>query len=172
VVTEAAYLVRGAVTRAEASFRVKFQLVRAADGTAIATEENQCEVADCSVAELARRSARELVRQTLGRVETSAAQAPAAVAATAEAPRPLWPALLIGAGAATAGAGVVLWTLHGDCSGDRCARLYDTFWGGLAVVGVGVAAATVGVVYLVRGPGEARVAIGIGPSGLTASGRF
>jgi hypothetical protein len=63
----AAFRVSAQVMRVGKVFRVRLTLIRVADGVTIATENNDCDVADCSVAELVRLSARELVRQTIGR---------------------------------------------------------------------------------------------------------
>ncbi len=175
------YLVGGLVGRSGATFRVSLRLVRASDGSTMATEENQCDVADCSVAELVRRSARELVRQTLGQREAMpeapvpAAQVPPAadVARPRGAARTLLPALAVGLGAAVTGAGVALIAIDGDCADDRCRDLNDSFWPGVALTGAGVALATAGLVMLIRETmREPALVVGIAPGSVTLGGRF
>jgi len=183
-VTEAAYLVGGSVGRAGGSFHVKFQLVRAADGSTLATEENECEVADCSVAELARLSARELVRQTLGPVPAAATSATAAAPHSGderrEGTRAWWPPVAVGVGVASIAGGVFLLKLHGDCvqsvaPGEACRDKYSTLPWGLITVGTGAALATLGVVYLVRdvaGRPVVSLAPAVGAGALGVAGRF
>ena len=61
----ARHLVAGRVERKGANFEVQFRLFEGAPGRLLATETNQCEAADCSVAELTRQTVRELARQML-----------------------------------------------------------------------------------------------------------
>jgi hypothetical protein len=180
---EAGYVVAGRAARNGASFEVSFRLVRAADGTTLASEDNQCEVADCSIAELARRSARELVRQTLGR------DAPARVAmvqprvvpevrATPEPAPPRWRKLLwpaVAVGAASAAVGVWLIAIHGHCVDDvagECPTLRKTRVGGIAALAGGAALAGTAVYFLLRDDSGARVAVGLGPGSVSVAGRF
>jgi hypothetical protein len=62
----ASYLLAGSVERADGMFRARFRLVQASDGLVLGSEESECEEDDCSVAELCRLTAREIVRKILG----------------------------------------------------------------------------------------------------------
>jgi hypothetical protein len=190
--TNAGYLVAGSAVRDGDSFRVRFRLVRASDGSTLASEDNACEVADCSVAELARRSARELVRQTLGRAGESAALDPAprgapptAVippAVQADRPMPMetprrrwvWP-VLAGVGAAGIAAGVVFMVTDNKTIPGLGGRRLDhgLLWGPIAV-GAGAILGGVSLYYILRDSGDqgSQVAVGLSPVGLTAAGRF
>jgi hypothetical protein len=180
----APYLVSARMERTAALFRVSLRLLRAADGSVVATEENTCEVADCSLAELARRSARELVRQTLGRPEAPAVVAAPAAPEIVTAPVPpppapprakhrVWPAVILGVGAAAAGLGAVLIKVDGDCTdAGRCSNFYNTLWPGVAAVGLGLTAVTVGGIYLWHDLWGSEAAVALSPGGLVVSGRY
>ena len=84
----ARYLVAGKVERKGPLFEVRFRLVDAPTGRMLATENNKCEVADCSVAELCRQTVRELVRQTLGDPTRAAMTEPPSVTTGGEAGGP------------------------------------------------------------------------------------
>jgi hypothetical protein len=190
--THAGYLVSGSAAREGDSFRVRFRLVSAADGSTVASEDNQCEVADCSVAELARRSARELVRQTLGRAgEVHAGEPSSAVPIAAPAPAPVrlepdsgppppppsqhrwvWPVLAGVSAVAIAGGA---WLIVAD--GEKAPFIdkqidHGTVWG-LVAIGAGVVVGGLSA-YHILGDSEhgASVAVGIAPNGLWAAGRF
>jgi hypothetical protein len=193
--TSAGYLVSGSAAREGENFRVRFRLVRATDGSTVATEDNQCDAGDCSVAELARRSARELVRQTLGRASaeqrddpTVPGARPAAPVAsavqsapdrgpsptTAQGGRWVWP-VLAGVGAAGIAAGV--WFIVGNeiplFGPIDHEHGHDKLWGTVAI-GSGVVLGAVSLYYMLHDgdqPGP-RVALGIGPAGISAAGRF
>jgi hypothetical protein len=194
----AGYVVAGSAARQGGSFRVSFRLLRASDGSTVASEANDCEVADCSIAELARRSARELVRTTLGRpggervadaTELAPRRSPApaaAVRAKAKAPasaggsgftRVLWPTLVV-VGAASVGAGAWLLSVNGQLwhqsppydDGDDVYTLPH----GIAAIAGGVLLGATSIYFIVRGQ-RARgpsVALGVGPGSLFATGRF
>jgi hypothetical protein len=189
--TNAGYLVSGSAMREGDTFRVQFRLVRASDGRTLASEDNRCDVADCSVAELARRSARELVRQTLGLAGASATSEPAPpgappmastappvqadVPAPAETPRRrwVWP-VLAGAGVAGVAAGVALIAIDGKQVPFRGGTFQHGLAYGLAAIGAGVVLGGVSLFYILKDGGEQRsqVAVGIGPMGISAAGRF
>jgi hypothetical protein len=195
----AGYLVAGSAARDGESFRVRFRLVRAADGTVLASEDNSCEVADCSVAELARRSARELVRTTLGRAgetkvavaepapppASAAPAAPPVVKAVALRPAPavdsprrrwVWP-VLAGVGGLAVATGIVFVALDGKS--DLNAPVFrghtaTSAPAGVAAIVAGVALAGVATYYIIHDSGDrgSRVALGISPGGLFALGTF
>jgi hypothetical protein len=195
VLTRAGYLVAGSVAREGKNFRVQFRLVHAADGATVSSEDNQCEVGDCSVAELARRSARELVRQTLGRasedhrqpdpippgVPAVAVPTPPAVQATPEPlpPAPVehhwvWPALAgVSAIGIAAGAGLIAvdQTSIPGVSGKNFD--HGLAWG-LVAIGAGVALGGVSTYYIFKENAEQspQVALRIGPGSLSLTGRF
>jgi hypothetical protein len=194
--TNAGYLVSGSAARDGQSFRVRFRLVRAADGTTVASEDNSCEVADCSVAELARRSARELVRTTLGRagevrvaqstsVEKVAATPAAAPVVQRSAPPPqtsseggrnrwIWP-VLAGVGGLAVATGVVFIAIdNGNAAVVAKGKTWATAPQGVACVAGGVLLAGIATYYIIHDGGDrgSRVALGIGPTGLTAVGKF
>jgi hypothetical protein len=195
------YVVTGSVTRDGANFRVGFRLVRSADNAVLSTQQNHCEASLCSVAELARRSARELVRQTLGRPGEAtppppppppaavtappiSAPPPAAVATTPpppdEAPparSKLFPAIGLAASALLVGTGVYLTVVDSRCTsdppGDRtCPRLNDTRAGGIAAIAGGAVLGAVSIYFLAFDSRGRSVALGLTPTGLTAAGRF
>ncbi len=175
----AQYLITGRIERTSALFRISLKLVRVSDGGILGTEENSCEVVDCSVAELARQSARELVRQTLGRMETPAPapSVPTVVMAPPPPPPPgasrrVWPAVMLGAGAAAIGVGAVLITVDGKCTDGRCANFYNTLGPGIGAVGLGVAALTVGGISLWRDLWGSAASVAIGPAGIAVTGRY
>ena len=175
-----AYVVSGAVGREGATFSARFRLLRKADNHELGTQENHCDVADCSVAELARRSARELVRQTLGRpideprVDSSPQKAPPPDTA------PSRPTLLgagaIALGAAAIGAGVYLVAIDGRCTttvpGHTCMKHNATMAGGIASIAGGAAAGALGIYLLVHDDGKSSVAVGVRPAGVVVAGRF
>jgi hypothetical protein len=176
------YVVSGAVGREGSTFTASFKLVRTSDKQTLNTQENHCDLADCSVAELARRSARELVRQTLGRPldvppappEPPPAKAPPDSASS----RPAWlGAGAIAAGAVAIGVGVYLININHRCTGSTmpmhsCKYQNTTLAGGIASVAGGAAAAALGVYLLVHDDGKASVAVGVRPSGVVVAGRF
>jgi hypothetical protein len=184
------YVVSGSVARDGTSFKVTFHLLRTADNFTLNRQENNCDVADCSVAELARRSARELVRQTLGRPAEGGSLPPAAVAGTtggggggeeSTVARPrLLGGLAVAAGAVALGVGVYLVVIDGQCAssampGHTCAKLNSTLAGGIASIAGGLAAAAGGAYLLIRDgsrSGGATVAVGVRPAGLLVAGRF
>jgi hypothetical protein len=95
----ARHLVSGLVQRKGANFEVEFRLIDALDGHPVLSERNQCEAADCSVAELCRLTVLELGRKGLGKggsaggVAGAAAPLPAAPPALSPAAvRPTSPA--------------------------------------------------------------------------------
>jgi hypothetical protein len=197
--TNAGYLVSGSAARDGQSFRVRFRLVRAADGTTVASEDNSCEVADCSVAELARRSARELVRTTLGRSgEVRVAQAPSVekIAAPLAAPavqraalpaqtspevghnRWVWP-VLAGVGGLAVATGIVFIAIDNKDTKTLkdpvpMGKVFSTAPHGVACIAGGVILAGISTYYIIHDGGDrgARVALGIGPTGISAAGRF
>jgi hypothetical protein len=197
VLTRAGYLVSGSVAREGKNFRVQFRLVHASDGSTVSSEDNQCEVGDCSVAELARRSARELVRQTLGRASADERKQPAdpvlpgvpavavppppAVQATPE-PLPqqsvqhrwVWPVL---AGVSAAGIAAGAWFIAADNTAipGLGGKQFDhgLAWG-LTAIGAGVALGGVSTYYIFKESAEqsTQVALRIGPGSLSLAGRF
>lgn len=194
----ATYAVSGEIWRTAGSLRVRLRLARAADGLLLATEENECDVGDCEVEELARLSARELVRTTLGRRPTGlpgrggeprSAAFPAtppgnARSASVAAPllrprrepaaRHIWPLFVAGAGVASAGAGVFLLKIHDDCAGRNCSYRLDTRAGGVLALGAGLALASLGAVFAIYDASFAQppLALGAGASGLWIQGAF
>jgi hypothetical protein len=189
--TNAGYLVSGSAVREGDNFRVQFRLVRASDGSTLASEDNKCEIADCSIAELARRSARELVRQTLGRAGEGPVAEPAppgaplmvrpiAVQASVDgAPPPeasrrrwVWP-VLAGLGIAGIGAGVGLIAIDDKNIPWREGKQFTNGlpWG-LTAIGAGLALGGVALYNILADGGDQAVAVGIGPAGITATGRF
>lgn len=195
----AAYVVGGAVARTNTAFRVSLRLVRTSNGTTLAREENQCDVGDCSLAELVRLSARELVRQTLGRkMEEAPVAAPAAravaAARVATPPAPIEPVaavkvaassidarprtdtrrvagwVMTAAGAFGVAAGVFLLARDGDCSGSGCYRVYDTKMMGWTFVGAGAIASTIGGWLVYRS--SSAVTVGAAPGTLWLAGHF
>lgn len=179
------YLVTGNVGKEGTTFTARFWLTRTSDRREISTQENHCDMVDCSVAELARRSARELVRQTLGRPSDEVALEPTP-------PRTPPPpdtgsssgmgrlgVGAIAAGAVAIGVGIYLVAIDGRCStsppmGHMCKAHNVTLAGGIASIAGGVAAGALGVYLLVRddGPEGTSVAIGVRPSGVVVAGRF
>jgi hypothetical protein len=193
--TRAGYLVSGSVAREGKNFRVQFRLVHAADGSTVSSEDNQCEVGDCSVAELARRSARELVRQTLGRASEDRQQpdaiapglpavavpAPPVVQATSEpvavGPAPhrwVWPML---AGVSAAGIAAGAYFIAADDTeipgGNHRKFQHGLLWG-LVAIGSGVALGGISTYYIFKESAEQspQVALRIGPGSLCLTGRF
>jgi hypothetical protein len=199
---EAGWLVAGSAVKKDARFRVTFQLVRATDGSVVASEDNNCEVADCSIAELARRSARELVRQTLGRGRPALAApeqgraveppTPPEVTVTEEpAPDPaddrrrrirrIFAFGALGTGAlAIAGGVVALVAFPDECiqrvqPTNRCLDSRDyqpTRVGGIVAIAGGAVASAVGAYLLISDRRGASVAVGVGPGNLSIAGRF
>ena len=176
-----AYVVSGSIGREGSTFTASFELVRTADKQTLNTQKNHCDVADCSVAELARRSARELVRQTLGRPlelppsppEPPPAKAPPDTASS----RPTWLGVgAISAGAVAMGAGIYLIAIDGHCTsataGHTCKYQNQTLAGGIASAAGGAAAAALGIYLLVHDDGKRTVAVGVRPAGLVVAGRF
>ena len=146
---QAGWLVAGSAGKKEARFRVTFQLLRGSDGAVVATEDNDCEVADCSIAELARRSARELVRQTLGRRRPELVQAPPPPGAAVNPPA----APAVQPPPATADAGVSQGRADqadAGSDGQRPLRRILAF----GAVGAGALAVAGGVVALAVAPGR------------------
>jgi hypothetical protein len=185
----ASQLLAGEVERKEGFFHARFRLVEAASGRIVATESNQCDEDDCSVAELCRVTARELLRQTLARPPgagpgPSLAPATAAGGAGAEkdrgAPgvrtwRALWPPAAIAVGVAAIGGGAFLVKLDGDCADRGCNDLHNTLWGGVATLGAGAALTAAGVAFALRDARPATPAgpsVAVGPGGIVVSGRF
>jgi hypothetical protein len=182
------YLVHGRIGREGPRFHVTFRLVRTADSFTLNDQDNHCDVADCSVAELARRSARELVRLTLGRpVEAAPAPEPPPVRAPVVVAPPkdnalesrTWPgATALAAGAAAVGVGLYLVVIDGQCSnpkvGHTCRDLKDTRVGGIASIAGGVAAGALGLYLLLHDDPKSgtSVAVGLRPAGLVVAGRF
>jgi hypothetical protein len=191
----ATYAVSARISRVDATFEVRMVLQRTSDGQALNRQENHCDVSDCSVAELARRSARELVRQTLGRASEDhrqpdpippglpavAAPTPPAVQATPEPLPPasvehrwVWPALAgVSAVAIAAGAGLIAvdQTSVPGASGKQFD--HGLAWG-LAAIGAGVALGGVSTYYIFKESAEQspQVALRIGPGSLSLAGRF
>jgi hypothetical protein len=123
------YVVSGSIGREGTTFTASFRLVRSSDRATLNTQENHCDMVDCSVAELARRSARELVRQTLGR--PSEEPAPPAVAPVKPPPAPPDSSSsgtgrlgvgAIAAGVAAIGVGIYLVDINDRCSSTPPAR--------------------------------------------------
>jgi hypothetical protein len=185
----ASHLLAGDVERKEGLFHARFRLVDATSGRIIAAESNHCDEDDCSVAELCRVTARELLRQTLVRAPESGpgpGQATAGALAAGEkdhvAPsagarswRALWPPAAIAAGVAALGAGAFLVKLDGDCADRGCDHLHDTLWGGVATLGAGAALTAVGVVFAVRDARRSTPSgptVAVGPGSVVVSGRF
>lgn len=180
------YVVSGSVARDGSNFRVSFRLVRSADRALLNTQQNHCDVADCSLAELTRRSARELVRQSLGRPSEETATAVVPPPAVVDKPPPpppsgpskLWPALGLGAGAAGIGTGIFLLVIDNRCTSDppgrgTCRDLNDTRTGGIVAIAGGTALAAVSAYFLIfGGKDDPSLAVGVTPSGVTAVGRF
>jgi len=178
------YVVSGSIGREGTTFTASFRLVRTADRQTLNTQENHCDMVDCSVAELARRSARELVRQTLGRPS----EEPPPVAPPPKIPPPPpdngsgRPTALgvtaIAAGAAAVGVGIYLITLDGDCNNPRaghtCKYFKETKAAGIATIAGGAAAGALGLYLLLHDGGQSgtTVAVGARPSGLIVAGRF
>jgi hypothetical protein len=184
--TRGTYAVSGSLGREGNNFTASFRLVRTADRATLGTQENHCDMVDCAVAELARRSARELVRQTLGRPgEEPAPPAPAPVKAPppptdsgSGRPTALGVTALV-AGAAAIGVGIYLVTIHDKCRDPKplqtCKEFNNTRVGGIASIAGGVAAGALGVYLLVHDDsktGGTTVAVGVRPSGLVFAGRF
>jgi hypothetical protein len=186
-VSSGTYVVSGSIAREGSTFSASFLLVRSSDKVVVNSQANNCDVADCSVGELARRSARELVRQTLGRPLD--AKAPPVVVSPIVTPAPnaevpssrptTLAAMSLAAGAVAVGAGVYMIAVDDHCSstvkGRTCKRLNTTLAGGIAAVAGGVAAGALGVYLLVRDDsksGGPSLAIGVQPSGLSLAGRF
>jgi hypothetical protein len=175
------YVVSGTVGREGSTFTARFRLLRAADRSDLGTQENHCDVADCSVGELVRRSARELVRQTLGRpVEPPRPEAPPQKEppppdTTRERPTVLG-AGVVALGVAAVGAGVYLISIDGHCTsnvvGRTCKYQNRTLAGGIASVAGGVAAGALGIYLLVHDDGKSSVSVGVRPAGLVVAGRF
>jgi hypothetical protein len=179
------YVVSGNVGREGSTFSASFLLLRASDRQVLNSQSNNCDVADCSVGELVRRSARELVRLSLGRAQETPPPvvAPIAVnpqADTGPSSRPtLLGALSIGAGAVAVGVGAYLIAVDGDCTSTvknhTCKNLNSTRIGGIASVAGGVAAGALGIYLLVHDDsknGGLSLAVGARPSGLAVAGRF
>jgi hypothetical protein len=179
--TRGTYVVSGTVGREGSTFTARFQIVRAADGYELGTQQNHCDVADCSVADLARRSARELVRQTLGRPAEPARPEPPPQKAPLPDTTSSRPTLLgagaIALGAAAIGAGVYLVAIDGRCSTSvaamhACKYFHETKAGGIASIAGGALVGALGVYLLVHDDGKTAVAVGLRPDGVSVTGRF
>jgi hypothetical protein len=180
----ATYAVSARISRVDATFEVRMVLQRTSDGQALNRQENHCDVSDCSVAELARRSARELVRQTLGRAGEAPPPAPATAAAVEAPLRPskssptTWGVISAGVGAAAIGAGIYLLAIDSHCTSTEpnrtCKNLYDTKVAGIASLAGGAAVGALGIYLLVHdGKSEGTsVAVGVRRAGLVVAGRF
>ena len=183
--TRGTYVVSGSIGREGTTFTASFRLVRSADRQTLTTQENHCDMVDCSVAELARRSARELVRQTLGR--PSDEPAPVAPPPPKVPPPPPdsgsgRPTALgvtaIAAGAAAVGVGIYLLAVDGDCrnprAGHMCKYFNQSKAAGIATIAGGAAAGALGIYLLVHDGGQSgtTVAVGARPAGLVVAGRF
>jgi hypothetical protein len=176
------YVVSGSVAREGTTFSASFRLVRTADRSILNTQENHCDMVDCSVAELARRSARELVRQTLGRATDEPGPVPPPEKPVAPPPdsastRPTALGVTaIVAGVAAVGVGIYLAAINDDCrnpkAGHMCKAFNQTLAPGIASIAGGVAAGVLGVYLLVHDDGKSTVAIGVRPAGLVVAGRF
>jgi hypothetical protein len=187
---DAAYLIAGVVERRGGLFHASFRLIEPGSGRPIGTEQSECDENECSVAELCRTTARELVRQALGDraptgaappppVETPVTPAPAvappdqppAAAARWRVGRVL-PVLAIGAGVTAMTVGAVALKLDGDCANTACSRVNDYRAWAWPTLGAGAALAATGLVFALRTPsGDTATAI-IGPRGVVIAGRF
>jgi hypothetical protein len=174
------YTVSGTVGRDGSTFTASFRLMRVTDRATLNTQENHCDVADCSVAELARRSARELVRQTLGRPVDQPRPEPPPVKMPPPDTSSSRPTLLgagaIALGAAAVGAGVYLIAIDHRCTSPvamhTCKYQNTTLAGGIASVAGGVAAGALGLYLLLHDDGKTAVAVGLRPTGVVVAGRF
>ncbi len=175
----ATHIIVGSAKKSGATFSVSVRMIEVLGARGIATENNRCDIADCSLAELLRLSVRELGRQTLGRdgqatppmpsLVASAAPAPAvaapssaiasppgghAAAPTGRSGADVWPLFVVGTGVLAIGTGAYLVTLDGDCAqrlgGGDCKDFYNTNVAGWALVGAGVVAGAVGLVLYLR----------------------
>jgi hypothetical protein len=175
-----AYVVSGTVGREGSVFSATFRILRKADNHELGTQENHCDVVDCSVAELARRSARELVRQTLGRpIDEPRSEPPPQKAAppdTASSRPTLLGAGAIALGAAAIGAGVYLVAIDGRCTSavamHTCKNQNATLAGGIASIAGGAAVGALGIYLLVHDDGKSSVAVGLRPAGIAVAGKF
>jgi hypothetical protein len=193
----ARHLVLGSLERRAGLFHARLQLLRTADGLEATRGEGECEDGDCSIAELGRTTARELMRRGLaerlpaGAASTSAIPAGAkahdsAAGAAALAPAPtsrvLLPAVGVAAGIAALGAGLVLLARDGTCIGEDCVYRRRTAGVAVATIAVGGVAAALGAVLLVRdaassgatnGAGSATaLSFRLGPGAVALVGRF
>jgi hypothetical protein len=188
---DAGYLVSGVVERRGGLFHASFRLIEPG-GRELATEANECDENECSVAELCRMTARELVRQTLAGKPADApappeaapppvVRAPASAISAAPAPpqrrsggKVLGIAALA-AGAVSLGIGAYYLKNNG-CErtiDNECKVEHHYLGGSLALLGAGAALVATGVVLLVRSPGGgASATAALGPGGLLVAGRF
>ncbi len=182
----ASHVVVGTIEKKPGVYRVSLRMLGGVALRILATEENQCESADCSLGELARLSARELARQTLPSVTADVAVPAATPAAPAPSPgqghlRRWMPIALLAAGVISIATGAYFIAVDGDCavrpmdSPNMCLSNYRTGSEGWALASGGAAAAAIGGVLLVRSgstPATATSNLALYPSGLGLGGRF
>lgn len=193
------YLVRGGLDRRAGVFHARFALLRAADGLEAGRGEGACDDGDCSIAELGRTTARDLVRRELGPKASEGAPAgkpPALLSgapvgepdgAGAFAPAPAWrtvvPAAGIAVGLAAVGVGLVVLARDGTCI-DDCTYRHRTARGAVPAIVAGGTAAVLGAVFVLRVPsapdaaavakrgGGLPLTFGFGPRAFALQGRF
>jgi hypothetical protein len=191
---DAAYLVAGLVERRGGFFHATFRLIEPGSGRALANEHNECDENECSVAELCRMTARELVRQTLAGAPVAEAVAPppavvppappasaSLVKAAPPSARPrlakVLPIAAIVAGAVAIGIGAYVLKADGECQGYtasmECKGWNENSHGAAwAAIGGGTALAATGLVFLLRTPSGANASVAVSPGRLLLSGRF
>ncbi len=192
------YFVAMDLEKKAGSFVAHGKVYRADTGRALGTHEERCLAADCSIAELARSTARELVRQTLGRYRVVEAApppvtppppvvvpvplaAPVAPVVPAGPPPKRSVALPAAIGAVGIGAivgGIYLISIDGKCAarfsdGTACKDRLAALYFGLPTLALGVAAVTVSTVWLWRDAHtDTDVALSVSPGGAALVGRF
>lgn len=193
---DATYFVSMALEKKAGHFVARGKVYRADSGGALGTHEERCPAADCSIAELARSTTRELIRQTLGRYRAAeAAPAPVASPPPVVVPLPVpapvapvppdapaqnrslvVPVALGVAGVAAVVGGIYLISIDGKCAakfpdGTACKDRFSNLLPGIPTLVLGVGAVAVSAVWLWR-DAHADVALAVSPGGAALLGRF
>jgi hypothetical protein len=172
---EAPYLLRGKLEVEGRSYLFRLEMVDRKTGSVVASREDRCEICtEAEAFETANTAASTLkatvFKRTAGPPATSATGVASVAAATPAIAPPAvveakpdvssarhafgWAAIV--GGVASAGVGAYLFGIDGqgtcDTMGEmRCPREYETRWGGIGLIGLGIALVGAGVIAIVGG---------------------